>query len=369
MRRLLRLAEQLIDILGKDEVVALSTVFRTKGSTPRSTGARMAITRDGRVIGTVGGGCGEAEVIRASRDVLDDGRPRLVRVELTEDVTEEAEAACGGTMEVAVARWGRELVPILEVLLRAGRERKPVRLLTCTEPKTDMGAMAAQADFGSAFAGLGETETAALLAAVPPNEAVTPQFATQTVDKEKFTALIEDYPPAPLLLVCGGGHIAMPLCRMARELDYEVTVIDDRPSFANQARFPEGVKAICTPFDQALADFRLDTRTYAVVVTRGHRHDLECIRQLLGRGAGYVGMIGSRRRVAGFFDILRASGFTEDALAELHAPIGLDIGAETPAEIALAIMAEVTLVRGGGSGQPLGVAAEAHKINRNRTDN
>ncbi len=316
----------------------------------------MAVTRDGRVIGTVGGGCGEAEVIQASRNVLDDGQPRLVRVELTEDVTEEAEAACGGTMEVVVARWGREMVPVLEVFLRAGRERKSVRLLTGINPKSALGVIAAQADFGSAFAGMGETETAALSAAVPPAKAVTPQFITQTVGGEQRTALIEDYAPAPHLLVCGGGHIAVPLCRMARELDLEVTVIDDRPAFADPTRFPNGVRTICAPFGQTLAGMRFDSRTYAVVVTRGHRHDLGCVRQLLGRGAGYVGMIGSRRRVAGVFETLRTAGLGETALSELHAPIGLDIGAETPAEIALAILAEVTAARRGGSGRSLGLA-------------
>lgn len=352
------MAEQLIAILNrgdteKGETVALATLLHTKGSTPRSAGARMAVTRDGRVIGTVGGGCGEAEVIRASHAVLDDGRPRLLQVELTEDVTEEAEAACGGMMEVVVARWGQELVPVLDVLLRAGRGRRAVRLVTCVEPKRALGAMAAQADFGSALAGMSKIEAAALSAALPPNEAAAPQFTTQTVGGEKWTALIEDYPPAPLLLVCGGGHIAVPLCRMARELDFEVTVVDDRPSFADPARFPEGVRTICAPFDQALTGLPLDGRIYAVVVTRGHRHDLECVRQLLGRGAGYVGMIGSRRRVAGAFESLRTAGFSETVLAELHAPIGLDIGAETPAEIALSILAEVTEIRRRANGRLL----------------
>ena len=340
----------------------MATLLRTRGSTPRSTGARMAVRRDGRVLGTIGGGCGEAAVIRESRGVFDDGRPRLVQADLTEDVTEEADAACGGTMEVAIARWGRELLPVLEVAARAARERRTVRLLTCVEPKRALGAMAArsgpEAACEAAWAGLAEAEAAALLEAIPASGAATPQFVNVTLGAERWTALVEDHAPVPLLLICGGGHIAVPLCRMARTLDFEVVVVDDRPSFSDSRRFPEATRTVCAPFDKALVDHPIDDQTYAVVITHGHRHDLECVRRLLGRGAAYVGMIGSRRRVAGILDLLRAAGFSEAALSELHAPIGLDIGAETPAEIALAILAEVTMVRRGGSGRPLRRAME-----------
>ena len=313
----------------------------------------MTVFRDGQVLGTIGGGCGEAEVIRASRGVLDDGRPRLLQVDLTDDVTEEADAACGGTMEVVVVPWGPELLPVIKVLTRAAQERQTARLLTCIEPKRVLGATVVRDEFGSVSAGIGETEADTLLNSIPETGVAAPQFAARTVRTEKWTVLLEDYNPSPLLLVCGGGHIAVPLCQMARALDFEVAVIDDRPSFADPARFPEGVRTICAPLDKALTDFPVDDRTYAIVVTRGHRYDLECVRQLLGRGAGYVGMIGSRRRVAGVLELLRAAGLSEAAISELHAPIGLDIGAETPAEIALAILAEVTLVRRGGNGQPL----------------
>lgn len=347
------IVEQLIEVVGKGEAVAISTVLRTRGSTPRATGARMGVTRDGRIIGTVGGGCGEATVIRAARMALDDGKPRLVQADMTEDVTEEAEAACGGTVEVVVARTGSELVPLLELMSWAVRERHPLRLATCIEPERLRGAMAAHSGANSARVGLSDAEAAAVLEAVPPNGAATPQFAVVTLGNEKCTALIEDQEPEPLLLVCGGGHIAVPLCRMARDLGYEVVVVDDRPSFADPARFPDGTRTICEAFDKALAGFPMDARTYAVVITHGHRHDFASVRGLLGRGAAYVGMIGSRRRVAGALELLREAGLSDDAVSELHAPIGLDIGAETPAEIALAILAEVTQVRRGGTGRPM----------------
>lgn len=347
------MAKQLIDLFKSEATLALATIFRTKGSTPRSVGARMAVTPGGHILGTIGGGCSEATVIREARIVLDDGRPRLVRADMTEDVTEEAEAACGGTMEVVVARWGGDLLPLLEVVAQATRERRSVRLATCVKPKRALGAMAVRSGPGFAWAGLSEEEAAAVLEAVPAGGATTPQFAPVTLGAEKWTVLLEDHDPAPLLLVCGGGHIAVPLCRMARNLEFEVAVVDDRPSFADPTRFPEGTRTTCDAFDRALTGFPVDARTYAVVITHGHRQDFTCTRRLLGRGAAYVGMIGSRRRVAGALDLLREAGVSETAVSELHAPIGLDIGAETPAEIALAILAEVVLVRRGGSGQPL----------------
>ena len=149
----------------------------------------------------------------------------------------------------------------------------------------------------------------------------------------------------PRLLILGGGHIALSLCQMAHLLGYRIVVVDDRPSFANQARFPQADEVICGDFREVLARLRIGPETYAVVVTRGHRQDEECLDHLLRTEAAYVGSIGSRRRIAIVRERLRESGIPAGRIDELHAPIGLDIGSETPAEIALAILAEITVVR------------------------
>lgn len=150
--------------------------------------------------------------------------------------------------------------------------------------------------------------------------------------------------PVADLLICGAGHIALPLARFGLELGYRVTVVDDREDFASEERFP-GCRVIAEDFGVALASFPFSRTTYAVVITRGHVHDIECLHMILPRVSAYVGLIGSRRRVGFVKKELAASGVSQEVVEGLHTPIGLAIGAESPAEIALSIMAEITAVR------------------------
>ncbi|HEY3314145.1 MAG TPA: XdhC family protein [Bacillota bacterium] len=367
------IVEGLVRALKSGEKVALATVIGVKGSAPRSPGARMAVRGAGGHLGTVGGGCGEGDVIRTGLGALDDGRARRVKVEMIEAVTEEAEAACGGTMDVVIAPFGAELLPVAEAVRKATDERRTMKLLTCLEPARALGAMAVVGEGGRVVVqvGWGRGEVEALAGALAgqgggaagaanphaAGRAETPEAPARVpaveLSGEKWSALVEDLVPPAVLLICGGGHIALPLSEMGKIIGFDVVVIDDRPSFADPGRFRQADKVVCAPFDQAVGDFPVDARTYAVVVTRGHRHDVVCVRHLLGRGVAYVGMIGSRRRVTGVLDMLRAEGHDEAALAELYSPIGLDIGAETPGEIALSILAEIVQVRRGGGGRHL----------------
>ncbi|HET6361946.1 MAG TPA: XdhC family protein [Gemmatimonadota bacterium] len=166
-------------------------------------------------------------------------------------------------------------------------------------------------------------------------------------------------PPADLVIV-GAGHVAQPLALVGSMLDFRVTVLDDRPEFATRDRFPGADRVLVADFADPLAGIEVGPRTSLVLVTRGHRHDYDCLRQLARRGVQprYLGMIGSRRRVRAAFEQLAAEGVSADWLARVHAPLGLDIGAETPAEIAIAVAAEIVLVARGGSGRPLSERAQ-----------
>ena len=167
---------------------------------------------------------------------------------------------------------------------------------------------------------------------------------------EAFHELLE---PQPQLLILGAGHIAVPLAKFGREVGFEVVVLDDRDKFANEERFPGADEVIAGDFGETLANFRISPFTYVVIITRAHTYDEESLRVLLGHDAAYIGMIGSRRRVETVLKTLAAEGFDRDRLSKIYSPIGLDIGAETPEEIALAIMAEVVAARRGGTGQPM----------------
>ncbi len=160
-------------------------------------------------------------------------------------------------------------------------------------------------------------------------------------DAEGCKYLMEPYFPSPRLIVFGAGHIAKPLAEFGAKTGFLVTVIDDRPSFANIGRFPEAENVICESFDKCFDQIKLNMSAFAVIVTRGHRHDIDCLRQVLKYNTAYTGMIGSKRRVRGVREHLLAEGYDPQKVASVNAPIGLDIGAVTPEEIAISIIAQV----------------------------
>lgn len=155
------------------------------------------------------------------------------------------------------------------------------------------------------------------------------------------------------LVVVGGGHIGRSLIKMGSEAGFSCTVIDDRPDYANRERFPEADHVICADFELALAELPVDHNTYIVLVTRGHKQDETSLRCLVDRPAAYLGMIGSKRRTGAVLQHLEDDGFDREALARVRTPIGLDIGAETPEEIAVSILAEMIMTRRGGTGRPM----------------
>lgn len=173
--------------------------------------------------------------------------------------------------------------------------------------------------------------------------------------------------PSQRLIVLGGGHIAIPLAQMGKLLNFEVTVIDDRPSFANPGRFPEADVVVCQDFKGALRELEIDNNTYVIIVTRGHRYDQTCLEELLNKPqAAYLGMIGSRRKVATIMSNLQEEGYRQDLLDRVYTPIGLDIGAQSPEEIAVSIMAEIIMVNRYGFSQ--GLKNQCAKKNKNNND-
>jgi xanthine dehydrogenase accessory factor len=158
---------------------------------------------------------------------------------------------------------------------------------------------------------------------------------------------------APHLVIVGAGHIAMPLARLGKMLEFEVTVLDDRPEYANRERFPDVDTVLVGPYRPTIAGVEVTPDTYIVLVTRGHVHDQACLEQVIDSGAAYLGMIGSKSRVRTVIEHARENGYAGEKLRRIHAPIGLDIGAQTPAEIALAIAAEIVSVRRSGRARSL----------------
>lgn len=170
---------------------------------------------------------------------------------------------------------------------------------------------------------------------------------------EPLVAFLEVVEPAPTVVVIGAGHVGQAVARLAKMLDFRVVVVDDRPDFASRERFPTADQVIAGEFLATLRSLPMNSATYVVLVTRGHRHDEVCLRQMAPSPAAYVGMIGSRRRVRIVLQHLQEDGIAPEALARVHSPVGLDIGAETPEEIALSIMAEIVKEKRGGTGESM----------------
>jgi xanthine dehydrogenase accessory factor len=236
---------------------AVATIVNVRGSIPSFKTAKMLVRDDGSIVGTIGGGCVEAEVWQTAREVMESERPRTLCFDLNNDPKYDTGLVCGGTLEIFIE-------PIL-----------------------------------------------------PPAE----------------------------LLIFGAGHVATAVYEVARIAGFDVTIIDDRETYANRGRFPEAQQVIAEDFEKAMAQLTPSESSYIVIVTRGHRDDMRILRWAVQTSARYVGMIGSKRKTIGIFKELQKEGLSARLFDRVHAPIGLDIGAVTPEEIAVSVMAELIAKR------------------------
>lgn len=342
---------------------ALATIIRTRGSTPRGPGAKIIFLEDGRSAGTIGGGCAEAEIQREALDVLQGAASRLVRVDLT-GTAEEAGMVCGGIMDVFIQGISRDAqsqnTGVLELTRKCLEAGEPFCGATVIEAASaPPGITGRRLVVAKSSGAAGTTSIAELdeMIRIQASEVLATgrpgvrTLAVSTSDRELQLDVFFDVVSTPAqLLVLGGGHISVPLVKMGSLLGFTVTVIDDRPSFANKGRFPEADRVICDDFANALQKCECSPTTYAVIVTRGHQHDEECLRALLNVDLAYLGMIGSKRKVRELSQHLRNDGVSQEKLDQVHAPIGLAIEAETPEEIAVSILGEIIMVRRVGRG-------------------
>jgi xanthine dehydrogenase accessory factor len=305
-----------------------------EGSVYRGAGARMVVRADGQTTGAVSGGCLEADVVARAPDVLTTGVPELVRYDTraSDDVVLGLGMGCQGIIDLLLEPLrGETLEHALAMYDRIARRRDPVTLLTLirSEPGLPIGTRLLVDERGAAIEG-----EIALLS------------REEGVSREEIA-------PAVSIVICGGGTDAIPLARLAKVMGWHVTVIDHRAAFATAQRFPDVDAIVCANLvddDAALsAKVHLDLRTMAVVMAHSASHDRAYLHAMVRAGAAYIGVLGPRRRT---LELLGASITTEDAELppNVHSPVGLDLGAETPDEIALAIVAEIAAVSTGRSG-------------------
>ena len=338
---------------------AVATVVRTHGSTPQVIGARLIVTGDEaeRPFGTLGGGCVEADAILAAREVLANGGCTLREYQLTEDLAWNSGLVCGGTMWILAERGDAALScgegTAFEAISEATRGGNAVAIITRLARERRgfrfAGRMAIRAD-GRLVGSLGDPASdARITAAVLADFARPPHIVMIDDDHD---AIVEPVTARPRLVIAGGGHVAKAIARQARFLDFDVTVLEDRPEFADTARF-EGATVIGGDIVASIAAFDYGAETFLVIATRGHKLDGDCVLAAAKTRARYIGLLGSRRKTVLITGMLRDAGIHETRLDAIHAPVGLDLGGRTPAEIALSVLAEITQLRYGRSGHAL----------------
>lgn len=339
---------------------AICTVVRTVGSTPQVVGAKLLVDDLGRLTGTLGGGCVEGDAFVEAKRVIATGEPSLREYELTEDLAWDTGLVCGGTMWISIEPasealriGGRDL---LGDILAASSGGRPVALATLLRRRgreVEADAKLFVETDGRTHGDLGARGSLARDAAL---EALRQGTARTIALDDDHELLIEPVLAKPRLVIAGGGHVGLALARMAALLEYEVTVIDDRPEFAARERFGGGIDVIRMDMAEALRTMPIGWNTFIVIASRGHKLDAQCVREAVRRDARYVGLLGSRRKTVLIAKLLREEGVAEERIRAVHAPIGLDLGGRTPSEIALSVLAEMSMERHGGTGRPLRLA-------------
>ncbi len=345
---MLKQLQGICHILEDGDDLVQATIIKHAGSTPRSVGSKMFVRRDGSVIGSVGGGLVEFEMQKISRDIFATGKARIETVDLTgKDAATTDMMICGGRLEFLLEYLsaGTEAGKEMRKLVTALQEGKKGYLIKALDTKggtvPEMDRCLVRRD--SVVVGI-----------FPGPDSLIPVLTEESARKKSpVIAEVEGkryfveptFSPGTVFLF-GAGHVSRPVAELANMVGFSTVVLDDREEFANKDRFPKADRIIVIPsYENLFSGLDIDRDSYLVIVTRGHLHDKTVLEQSLRTKAGYIGMIGSKRKQRLVYDELLGKGFTEDDLGRVHNPIGIDICAETPEEIAVSIAAELIKAR------------------------
>jgi xanthine dehydrogenase accessory factor len=314
----------------------IATIVRKVGATPRQAGAKIFIGGDGKIFGTIGGGCVEAEVWQESRRIINTERVKLLHFAMNGSAVEDEGMICGGSIDLFLEPILQKHAHIYRAIGDSAAKGDPAVMITTFSSNGFTKSLLLRED-----AIIGDPLPAGLAHGAGKYLCVTkPVFGDGLI--------VEPISRPSRLFIFGAGHISRYISMTAKIAEFNVTVIDDRESFANKERFPEADEIIVEDFQSVFKHLSPQPGDYAVIVTRGHSHDALVLGEVLKNPCRYVGMIGSKRKTRIVFDHLRTAGVLEEALQKVHAPIGINIDAETPQEIAISIVAEMIKAKRGG---------------------
>ena len=352
--------QEAVSLLEKGEPCVLATVVRTRGSTPQKPGAKLLVRKDGSGVGTLGGGCVEGDIWFAAKEIMRHrGGPEFKDYYLNEDIAARDGLVCGGTMYFFLdPMWeANSYLPYGREILQAYDGGSVVGMATVARAsdRQRMGARLMLREDGSTQGSLGNPELEKL--ALESIRKVADLGNTDSVLTADGTELfIEGYTTPPTLVIMGGGHIGKATAVVAKSLGFRIYVVDDRPEFANAERFPEAEAIVVADYSKGLDQVPINANTFIIVATRGHREDDYALEAAIGTPATYVGLLGSRRKTLLIYKHLLKKGHSPEVLRRVRSPVGLDIAALTPEEIAISIMSEIIMVRRGGKGGPMQMA-------------
>ncbi len=326
--------------LAEERAVALATVVKTWGSAPRREGSKMGITREPAMIGSVSGGCVEGAVVEEAVAGLRDGRPRLLKFGVADDMAWEVGLTCGGSIEVFVE-------PLDSIWWDAVAELAESDIFGVTVTLMDGDLIGEKVLLDATGNVLYKTGNLAddLLASLKTAAAKSSKSGITTLGETRV--MVDLQVERPHLILIGGVHVSIPLQKMAAQVGFRVSIVDPRSAFASRERFPQVANILHSYPDKALPQLGLDRSTYLAVLTHDPKIDDKALITALPANIPYVGVLSSgrthRQRVAR----LKEAGLSDDLIAQIRTPIGIDIGASTPEEIAVCILAEIIAVRNG----------------------
>lgn len=339
--------QELAGLLERKEKLAFAVLVETKGSTPQKCGAKAIFLPDGRVIGTLGGGCLEAETRQKALRALETGQPFTFKAVLDDDFGWDDGLICGGSVQTFV-QPNPSSSKVWQALLDTPglRERRVLTTITSGEHTGKRALFAGNKlivsdDLPADLLSELSTKSAALLQEPEPEP-------TLHAPRSTLFVYLEPILPRPVLVICGGGHVGCAVGKLAAWSGFDVVAIDDRASFANKERFPDASKIIVDDPAKVMKDFPLDADSYVCIVTRGHRHDAVILKEVIHSKAGYIGMIGSKRKVRTVMEGFINEGVaTAEDFRRVRTPMGLAIHSLTVEEIAVSVVSELIAVRRG----------------------
>ena len=326
--------------LEQNRAVALATVVETWGSAPRRVGSKMAVTADMAMVGSVSGGCVETAVIEEALSTLEDGKPRLLHFGVSDDTAWDVGLTCGGSISVFVepldVQWWHKATGDIQnnhlaaTITTLEGDSAGHKALIGAESEIQYASPALDTSTKETFVQLAQS-----------------RLQSGKVEVAEIPVMVDLHQPRPHLIIIGGVHVAMPLEKFARELGFRVSIIDPRQVFAADERFPVVETIIHSYPDKALPQLGLDKNTYVAVLTHDPKIDDKALITALPSPVPYVGVLSSTRTHQKRLERLKEAGLTNEQLSRIRTPAGLDIGAQTPEEIALCILAEIVAVRNG----------------------